>query len=57
MLGSLIAQGCHASVFAICMFKDLHETAEYLSDKNICRMSKCVLEVENLEQFEKLEKT
>uniref|UniRef100_A0A7N0RCC4 peptidyl-tRNA hydrolase n=1 Tax=Kalanchoe fedtschenkoi TaxID=63787 RepID=A0A7N0RCC4_KALFE len=44
-LGSVVMQGCHASVCAIWMSKDDAHTAEYCSAGNIDSMHKVTLEV------------
>ncbi|XP_068642666.1 uncharacterized protein [Aristolochia californica] len=50
-LGSILAQGCHASVAAIWSQKDDIHTAEYCSDQNLDHMHKVVLEVKGETQI------
>uniref|UniRef100_A0A7N0V4P7 peptidyl-tRNA hydrolase n=1 Tax=Kalanchoe fedtschenkoi TaxID=63787 RepID=A0A7N0V4P7_KALFE len=50
-LGSVVTQGCHASVCAIWMSKDDAHTAEYCSASNIDSMHKVTLEVKGETQI------
>lgn len=50
-LGSVVTQGCHASVFAIWSHKDDPHTAEYCSPQNIDSMHKVTLEVKGEAQI------
>ncbi|KAG9454481.1 hypothetical protein H6P81_007385 [Aristolochia fimbriata] len=50
-LGSILAQGCHASVAAIWAEKDDLHSAEYCSEQNLDRMHKVVLEVKGETQI------
>ncbi|XP_021903198.1 putative peptidyl-tRNA hydrolase PTRHD1 [Carica papaya] len=50
-LGSIVTQGCHASVAAIWSHKDDPHTAEYCSSQNIDSMHKVTLEVKGEAQI------
>ncbi|RVX17498.1 putative peptidyl-tRNA hydrolase PTRHD1 [Vitis vinifera] len=53
-LGSIVTQGCHASVCAIWAYKDDPHTIEYCSPENIDSMHKVTLEVKGETQMENL---
>ncbi|XP_077238416.1 peptidyl-tRNA hydrolase II (PTH2) family protein [Tasmannia lanceolata] len=50
-LGSIITQGCHASVAAIWMNRDDPHTSDYCSDRNLDSMHKVTLEVKGEPQI------
>ncbi|KAF5748086.1 hypothetical protein HS088_TW04G00035 [Tripterygium wilfordii] len=50
-LGSVVTQGCHASVYAIWFHKDDSHTAQYCSPENIDSMHKVTLEVKGEAQI------
>ncbi|KAG1326886.1 putative peptidyl-tRNA hydrolase PTRHD1 [Cocos nucifera] len=53
-LGSIVTQGCHASVAAIWFHRDHPDTAIYCSDCNIGSMHKVTLEVKGETQLRNL---
>ncbi|KAK1323996.1 hypothetical protein QJS10_CPA02g01548 [Acorus calamus] len=53
-LGSVVTQGCHASVAAVWAHKDDAHTIRYCSDGNIDNMHKVTLEVKGEAQMVKL---
>ncbi len=55
-LGSLVAQGCHASVAAVWTSKDDQEVQAYCGPESLDRMTKVVLEVKGETQLRTLSK-
>ncbi|XP_008781800.1 putative peptidyl-tRNA hydrolase PTRHD1 [Phoenix dactylifera] len=53
-LGSIVSQGCHASVAAIWSHRDHPDTAAYCSESNIDSMHKVTLEVKGETQLRNL---
>ncbi|KAL7750929.1 hypothetical protein RI367_003508 [Sorochytrium milnesiophthora] len=53
-VGSLIAQGCHATSAALWRFRQHAATNEYMSEDNIERMHKVVYEVKGEPQLQAL---
>ncbi|XP_078170729.1 peptidyl-tRNA hydrolase II (PTH2) family protein [Carex rostrata] len=53
-LGSVVTQGCHASVAAVWTHRDHAETLSYCSDSNLDHMHKVTLEVKGETQLKNL---
>jgi len=53
-LGSIVAQGCHASTAALWLSRDQPQTQQYCGTDNLDHMRKVVLEIKNEAQLRNL---